>query len=149
PLRPVPSASLPGQREKGADATATEASVQRTSFDHHASPAAVLSPPGEDQAAVPVVWHVGDVLLEQYEVTGELGEGGMGTVYKVHHRGWNVDLAVKSPKPDIFARAGGNENFVREAETWVTLDVHPHIVSCYYVRTLGGIPRIFAEYVEG
>ena len=23
------------------------------------------------------------------------------------------------------------------------------MVSCYYVRTLGGIPRVFAEYVEG
>jgi serine/threonine protein kinase len=31
----------------------------------------------------------------------------------------------------------------------VPLGLHPHIVSCYYVRTLGGIPRIFAEYVEG
>ncbi len=36
----------------------------------------------------------------------------------------------------------------REAETWVKLGLHPHTVSCYYVRRLGGIPRVFAEYVE-
>src|SRR5207244_3831202 len=24
-----------------------------------------------------------------------------------------------------------------------------HVVSCYYVRTIAGIPRVFAEYVEG
>lgn len=99
--------------------------------------------------AIPAVWQVGDIILDQYEVTGILGEGGMGTVYKVHHRGWKTDLAVKSPKPEIFAKAGGKENFIREAETWVNLGLHPYTVSCYYVRTLGGIPRVFAEYVAG
>ncbi|GHO79554.1 hypothetical protein KSD_73250 [Ktedonobacter sp. SOSP1-85] len=94
-------------------------------------------------------WQKGDVLLEQYEVLGTLGEGGMGTVYKVHHRGWSIDLAVKSPQPEIFARAGGKENFIREAETWVNLPLYPHIVSCYYVRIIDEIPRIFAEYVAG
>jgi serine/threonine protein kinase len=94
-------------------------------------------------------WQKGDVLLEQYEVLGTLGEGGMGTVYKVHHRGWNIDLAVKSPRPALFAWVDGKENFMREAETWVILHLHPHIVSCYYVRLIDGIPRIFAEYVAG
>jgi WD40 repeat protein/serine/threonine protein kinase len=101
------------------------------------------------EAAVPAIWRKGDVILDQYEVIGTLGEGGMGTVYKVHHRGWNTDLAVKSPKPEIFAKADGKENFIREAETWINLGLHPHIVSCYYVRTLGSIPRIFAEYLAG
>jgi WD40 repeat protein/serine/threonine protein kinase len=98
---------------------------------------------------VPAIWKVGDVILDQYEVTEELGKGGMGTVYKVHHRGWNVNLAVKSPQPQFLAAANGMEQFIREAETWVNLPLHPHIVSCYYVRILGGIPRIFAEYVAG
>src|SRR5207249_1589965 len=98
---------------------------------------------GED--GVPVVWQPGDVILDLYEVTGVLGEGGMGKVYKVRHRGWNLDLAVKSPKPDRLAKAGAAENFEREAETWVNLGLHPHTVSCYYVRRLGGIPRVFAE----
>ena len=101
------------------------------------------------ETAVPALWQKGDVILDQYEVMGTLGEGGMGKVYKVHHRGWNTDLAVKSPRPEIFAKADGKENFIREAETWINLGLHPHIVSCYYVRTLGGIPRIFAEYLTG
>ena len=98
---------------------------------------------------VTAIWKPGEVILGLYEVKGTLGEGGMGTVYQVHHKSWNTDLAVKSPKPEELAKAGGAENFVREAETWVNLGLHPHIVSCYYVRTLGGIPRVFAEYVEG
>ena len=31
----------------------------------------------------------------------------------------------------------------------MNLGLHPHTVSCYYVRDLGGIPRVFAEFVEG
>ncbi|HEY5434885.1 MAG TPA: serine/threonine-protein kinase [Candidatus Limnocylindrales bacterium] len=98
---------------------------------------------------VPDTWASGDLLLEQYEVRGVLGEGGMGTVYRVHHRGWDLDLAVKSPKPAMLAQAGGGAAFTAEAEAWVELGLHPHIVTCHYVRTLGGIPRVFAELVEG
>ena len=94
-------------------------------------------------------WQVGSVVGGVYEVRGVLGEGGMGTVYRVRHRGWNMDLAVKSPKAAIFARGAGREAFVREAETWVNLGLHAHIVTCHFVRTLGGIPRVFAELVEG
>ena len=102
---------------------------------------------------VPAVWKVGNVITTEhgviYEVIGQLGEGGMGMVYKVHDRLSNWDLAVKCPKPEIFAKAGGKENFIREAETWVNLGEHPHIVSCRFVETLGGVPRIFAEYIDG
>jgi tetratricopeptide (TPR) repeat protein len=97
----------------------------------------------------PAAWKVGDLILGEYEVTGILGEGGMGIVYKVYHRPWNMVMAVKSPKPEIFTREGGKENFIREAETWVSLGTYPHLVRCYSVETLGGIPRVFAEYVQG
>jgi tetratricopeptide (TPR) repeat protein len=99
--------------------------------------------------SVPAVWKIGDVILGRYEVRGILGEGGMGTVYKIYHHDWDTEMAVKSPRPEIFTRAGGRENFMHEAQTWMNLKEHPHIVSCYFVETLGGIPRIFAEYVEG
>ena len=97
----------------------------------------------------PVDWQPGDVILNRYEVKSALGEGGMGRVYLVHHKHWNVDLAVKSPKPGLFSEEKAVENFIREAETWVNLDLHPNIVQCHYVRAIGGIPRIFAEYVPG
>ncbi len=97
---------------------------------------------------VPVEWKQGDVILDLYEVAGLLGEGGMGKVYKVLHRGWNMPLAVKSPKARIALRSDGAANFEQECETWVNLGLHPHIVSCHYVRRLGGVPRVFAEYVD-
>lgn len=90
-------------------------------------------------------WNVGDVILDTYEVTGILGKGGMGKVYKVHHRHWNADLAVKCALPEIAATERGREDFIREAETWSNLGLHPNTVYCYYVRTLGDIPRVFVE----
>jgi serine/threonine protein kinase len=101
------------------------------------------------EAQVAAEWKVGDVILDLYEVRHVHEGGGMGLVYRVHHRGWKVDLAVKSPRRDYFKTEVQKENFTRECETWINLGLHPHIVSCHYVRTLGGIPRVFAEYVEG
>jgi predicted Zn finger-like uncharacterized protein len=97
----------------------------------------------------PREWQTGDVVLGLYEVAGLLGQGGMGRVYRVHHRGWGVDLAVKVPLKKALDAAGGVEAFEREAETWVNLPLHPHMVSCHYVRRLEGIPRVFAEFVDG
>ncbi|MGB3345639.1 MAG: serine/threonine-protein kinase, partial [Candidatus Humimicrobiia bacterium] len=97
---------------------------------------------------VPKIWNKGDIILDLYEVRDELGVGGMGKVHKVYHRGWNIDLAVKSPNEDSLSRAGGIDEFINEAETWINLDLHPNIVTCYYTRTLGNIPRIFIEFVD-
>lgn len=98
---------------------------------------------------IPIEWNVGDVILNLYEVTGIVGEGGMGRVYRVHHLGWDMDLAVKSPRPRILLRRHGVSTFERECTTWIELGLHPHVVGCYYVRRLGGIPRVFAEFVDG
>jgi len=94
-------------------------------------------------------WKVGDLVLGLYEVTAVLGEGGMGRVYRVRHRGWDVDLAVKAPLPSALEAAGGVDAFEQEAETWVGLGLHPHVVACYYVRRVDGTPRLFAEFVDG
>lgn len=101
------------------------------------------------ESQVPAEWNVGDVILGLYEVKAIHEGGGMGFVYRVFHRGWNMDLAVKSPRPEFFLTERQKEDFIRECETWINLGLHPHIVSCHYVRMLGGIPRVFAEYVEG
>ena len=103
----------------------------------------------EAAPAVDAEWRTGAVVLGLYEVIGLLGQGGMGRVYKVRHRGWGVDLAVKVPLARALEAAGGAEAFEQEAETWVNLPLHPHIVSCYYVRRLEGRPRVFAEFVDG
>lgn len=99
--------------------------------------------------AMGAAWRVGDEVEGLYRVTAVHSQGGMGVVYRVRHLGWDVDLAVKSPRPALFRHRAGRDRFVAEAQTWISLGLHPHLCSCFYVRTIDGIPRIFAEYAEG
>jgi WD40 repeat protein len=95
------------------------------------------------------VWKPGDVILDLYEVREVFTSGGRGLVYRVHHRGWNMDLAVKCPRTEFFQNEQDKADFEQEAETWVKLGLHPHLTTCHYVRRLGGVPRVFAEFVSG
>lgn len=56
------------------------------------SGAGVATLPDED---VPAEWEPGMFILDTYEVKDELGRGSFGTVHKVYHKSWNVDLALK------------------------------------------------------
>jgi WD40 repeat protein/serine/threonine protein kinase len=95
------------------------------------------------------LWLPGQVVHGLYEVRDVIGSGGMGLVYRVWHRDWRIDLAVKVPRPELVSSADGVREFEAEAESWVGLGVHPHTVNCVYVRRLDGIPRVFAEWVDG
>ena len=93
----------------------------------------------------------GDEILETYRVMDAAIHGGMGSVWRVHHRNWNMDLAMKRPQPRFFAEGSERrkEEFIAECENWINLGLHPNIVSCYYVRDIGGVPTIFSEWMDG
>ncbi|GAA2096637.1 protein kinase domain-containing protein [Actinomadura alba] len=120
-----------------------------TRTDRHAVESLLAGTPRQAESEVSATWAVGDRVIGLYEVLDVYEQGGMGVVYRVRHLAWNTELAVKSPRPELFRGDADRERFVREAETWVSLGLHPHVCSCYYVRTLGGIPRVFAEYMDG
>lgn len=92
-----------------------------------------------------------DVLLETYHVLSDAIRGGMGSVWRVRHNGWNADLAMKRPLPRFFQEAGGTrkQEFIAECEHWIDLGMHLNIVTCYYVREIGGVPTIFSEWMSG
>ncbi len=94
-------------------------------------------------------WKIGDMIDNRYEVKGMIGQGGMGTVYRVRHREWNIEMAVKMPLAGLVADEASKARFVREAQTWVDLGLHPNIVQCWYVQESGGIPRVFMDYLKG
>ena len=101
---------------------------------------------GDHMPAGRVDWKPGENILDTYEVRQELGRGGFGAVYRVHHKAWNIDLAVKRP---LKLDPGNKPIFTDEAEKWIDLGLHPHIVSCYYVRTIDDFPHTFAELIDG
>ena len=86
----------------------------------------------------------GGSILDTYTVESDPIHGGMGSVWKVHHKNWNADLAMKRPQPHCFATEKSKERFIEECKTWIDLGLHPNIVSCYYVRDIGGTPTIFS-----
>jgi WD40 repeat protein/serine/threonine protein kinase len=114
-----------------------------------AGPAGAPAPTSEAEADVAADWKPGDLILDLYEVLEVHTGGAMGVVYRVRHTGWDIELAVKSPRPEFFETEADKQRFEQEARTWVELGLHPHLVACHYVRRLGGIPRVFAEYVAG
>ena len=112
------------------------------------------------EAAVASEWRPGDIILELYEVrpitTGfgaavrehDYLEGGLGRIYKVYHRSWHREMAVKTPQALKFITPEQKTQFIRECDTWVNIGLHPNITACHYVRELGGVPRVFSEFAD-
>ncbi len=68
-------------------------------------------------------------LGDRYELTGELGRGGMAVVHRARDLRHGRDVAVKIMLPDV-AEAMGAERFLREIEIAARLQ-HPHIVPVF------------------
>ena len=78
--------------------------------------------------------NINRIVPDQYRILSDAIEGGMGSVWRVHHKSWDVDLAMKRPKSAFFVSEKQKEGFIRECDSWIRLGLHPNIVSCYYVR---------------
>src|SRR5262249_16379269 len=68
----------------------------------------------------------------RYRVTGTLGRGGFGVVYKGYDDDLRRDVAIKVPHRERVARPEEVELYLAEARILAGLD-HPHIVPVYDV----------------
>jgi serine/threonine protein kinase len=97
-----------------------------------------------------------DSLLDQlraatlgvYEVYGELGRGGMATVYLAHEISLARKVAIKVMSPALVHGPGMSERFKREARTAAHLS-HPNIIPVYAVREAEGLLFFVMKLVEG
>jgi serine/threonine protein kinase/ABC-type branched-subunit amino acid transport system substrate-binding protein len=90
---------------------------------------------------------IGD-LLGAYEITGILGFGGMGEVYRARDSKLKRDVAIKV-LPDAFAAdADRLARFQREAEVLASLN-HPNIAAIYHFGEFEGRHFLAMELVEG
>lgn len=71
--------------------------------------------------------------LGEYEIIGELGRGGMATVYLAHEIALDRKVAIKVMSPAVMLSPKMAERFKREARTAAALS-HPNIVPIYAVR---------------
>jgi serine/threonine-protein kinase len=86
-------------------------------------------------------------LAERYRVSGEIGRGGMATVYRAHDLKHDRPVALKVLKPQL-AAALGTERFLREITVTARLD-HAHILPLLDSGEAAGLLYYVMPYVEG
>src|SRR5579872_3432169 len=86
--------------------------------------------------------HSVGVTVGPYKITGTLGEGGMGIVFKAADTRLERTVALK------FVNGPFSRRFRREAKAISALN-HPHVATLYDIGEDAGVPYLVMEHVEG
>ena len=86
--------------------------------------------------------------IEGYEITREIGRGGMGVVYLARDTKLDRDVAIKCLPPEVTDDKERLARFEREAKLLASLN-HPHIATIFGIEEAGGNQYIILEYIEG
>lgn len=103
--------------------------------------------PGRKTAQEVAVEMLREETLGEYEILGELGRGGMATVYLAHDIALDRRVAIKVMSPALLDE-GLAERFRREARTSASLN-HPHIIPIYAVRERSNLLYFVMKFVAG
>ena len=92
---------------------------------------------------------VGTVIADKYRILGELGRGGMGTVYEAVHTGIGKHVALKFLDGYVERDGKAKTRFLREAQT-ASLVESPHIVHIFDSGcSADGAPYMVLELLRG
>jgi len=83
-----------------------------------------------------------------YEVTSQIGKGGMGVVYRARDTKLLRDVALKVLPEDLAADPDRLARLEREAQVLASLN-HPNIAQIYGLEQIGAAGCIVMELVEG
>ena len=104
-------------------------------------PTVIRTPSEPTSSAVPIS-------LGGYRIERLLGEGGMGAVYLAHDDKLGRDVALKTMRPEVAARPGAVERFLREAQATARV-AHDNVVPILHVGEDAGAPYIVMPLLEG
>ena len=90
----------------------------------------------------------GGARLGPYEITGTLGAGGMGEVYRATDTNLKRAVAIKVLPASVATDRDRLLRFQREAEMLASLN-HPNIAAIYGLERSGGVTALVMELVEG
>ncbi len=92
---------------------------------------------------------LGTVVDHRYQVLEVLGEGGMGTVYRVRHTSLDREFALKALRRDLAQDADLSARFVHEARAAAAIS-HPSVVRITdYGELSSGQPYFVMELLTG
>jgi eukaryotic-like serine/threonine-protein kinase len=86
--------------------------------------------------------------LGPYEVTAQIGVGGMGEVYQATDTKLKRQVAIKVLPESVAADVDRLARFQREAEVLASLN-HPHIAQIHGLEDADGVKALVMEMVEG
>ena len=86
--------------------------------------------------------------LGDYDITGRLGEGGMGEVYRARDRKLGRDVAIKVLPAEFSDDAERLKRFEREARLLATVN-HPGIGAIHGLIEADGVRALVLELVDG
>jgi serine/threonine protein kinase/Tol biopolymer transport system component len=86
--------------------------------------------------------------LGVYDITAQIGEGGMGQVYRATDTKLKRQVAIKILPPSLAADADRLARFQREAEMLASLN-HPHIAAIYGLEESAAATALVMELIEG
>src|SRR6266545_1133250 len=90
----------------------------------------------------------GDVIAERYEILEQLGEGGMGTVYKARDRELDRIVAIKVIRSDLAGQPKILARFKQELILARQI-THKNIIRIFDLGSDGPLKFITMEFVEG
>lgn len=88
------------------------------------------------------------LVLGKYVIQDKIGAGGMGRVYKAHHRRLDRLVAIKLLPPDVVKSPAAVRRFHQEVKAAARL-THPNIVVTYDADEQDGFHYLVMEYVPG
>ncbi len=89
-----------------------------------------------------------DLVLGNYTILDKIGQGGMGQVFKAHHRRMDRIVAIKMLPARVTNDHERAARFEREAKAAAKLN-HPNIVTAFDADQANGLHFLVMEFVEG
>ncbi len=97
--------------------------------------------------ARPLPFQVGDFVGDALQIMALLGEGGFGVVYRAISHSSKMVYALKTIRDELLRDEAARAMFRKEAQIWVDLQAHPHLVQLHFVDEVNQRLFLAMEYV--